>query len=175
MEERSSQLETKDTYFVNGLKYATSVYCNGRPVKISKFFSDGKISQVLDYENAQLVVKTIYNRRGDVIEKVTYSYYDTGDLASVISEKVNSIVSATFIRDDDNKIINIRVRHNNLIIKKLDYEYSQTGIDCIEVTQSAEKVYKLTKPPIAGERWLIIPQQSSLVMRKLKVALASGI
>ena len=174
MEEKSSQFETKNTYFVNGLKYTTSVYCNGTPVKISKFFSDGKISQVLNYENGQIVLKTIYNRKGDVIERITYSYYDKGDLASVISEKINSIVSVTFIRDEDNRIINIRVRHNNLIIKKLDYDYSLTEIDCSEVTQTGEKNYKLVRPPVASEKWLAVPQQNSLVMRKLRVAIATG-
>ncbi len=175
MNEKNSLLKTQNTYFINGLKYTTSVYCNGKPVKISKYFSDGKISQIYNYENGQLTLKTIYNRKGDIIEKISYSYYDYGDIATIISEKINSLVSVTFIQDEEHKIVNIRLRHNNLIIKKIDYEYSNSDIICTEVTQAGEKVYKLDKAPIAGEKWLTSPQKDSLVMRKLKVAMASGI
>ena len=51
---------TKNIFFQNGAKYTTSVYCNGRLIKLSKYFSNGKLSQVYEYREGKLLSRNIY-------------------------------------------------------------------------------------------------------------------
>ncbi len=167
-------LEVKDIFFQNGLKYTSSVFNNGNLVKLSRYFSNGKISQVLEYKDGLLDTKRIYNRDGNLLEIVTYTYYDTGDPASIIKESTNNLASVTFIRDDDGRIVNIRVRHNNIITRKVDYEYTKNGVICTDINQNTAVEYTILKPPPADESWLVSTRANSIIMRKLLVAMAAS-
>ncbi len=169
----AEKIETEDIFFQNGTKYTSSVFCNGRLIKLSKYFSNGKISQIYEYHNGLIMTKNIYSRDGCLLEKISYSYYDNGEIASIIKEKTNLILSITFLVDDEtNNIVSIRIRHNNVIIRKLDYEYSGKCIHCTDIDQNSSAEYTLLKPPIASETWLAQTRANSIVMRKLLVAMS---
>ena len=169
---QKENIEIKDIFFQNGLKYTSSVFSNGNLVKLSRYFTSGKISQVLAYNNGLLESKKIYNRNGELVETISYDYYDTGEIASIIKECTNNIVSVTFIREEDGRISNIRIRHNNIITRRIDYEYTKNGVFCTDINQNASVEYTLLKPPEAGEEWLISQRPNSIVMRKLLAAMS---
>ncbi len=166
-------IEVKDIFFQSGLKYTSCIYYNGNLVKLSRYFSNGNLSELHEFSEGKLTTKKIYNRSGEVLETISYTYYDTGDIAAISKETINSASSATFIRDELKRIINIRIRRNSTIIRKIDYEYTAKGIQCYEFNQSGEQEYTLINPPKADESWLKIQTPNSLVMRKFLVTIAA--
>ncbi len=164
-------IEIYDVFFQNGRKYTSSIFSNGNLIKLSRYFTCGKLSSECDYKNGILSLKKIYTRDGTLAETITYSYYDTGKIASIIKESRNNIVSVTFIRDNTSNITNIRIRQNNIIIRMIDYEYTNNSVICSDTNQFGTVEYTLFKHPVADESWLAIHKPSSIIMRKLSMAM----
>lgn len=172
LQEVTERKKTVQSFFPNGTMYSSSVYENERLTKCSKYHSNGQLAQSVEYSKGKVVQKEIFNRHGERAESYSYFYDNSGDLEKIVNEKINTIYTVTFERDGyAKKIKRIYVKQNNLIIRRLEFEYSNNQIICFETTNKQKLSYKLPIPPTADERWLNVTPANSLVMRKLRSAL----
>lgn len=164
--------KTVKSFFPNGTMYSSSVYENEKLTRCSKFYSNGQLAQNVEYSKGKIVQKEVFNRSGEISETFNYYYDNMNFLEKIVNEKINTIYTAIFERDSySKKIRKIYVKQNNLIVRRLEFEYSNNQIICHEITNLQKLSYKLTHPPIADESWLNITPANSLVMRKLRSAL----
>lgn len=164
--------KTVKSFFPNGTMYSSSVYENDKLAKCSKFYSNGQLAQKVEYTKGNIVQKEVYNRSGEISETYSYHYDNMDYLEKIVNEKINTIYTVTFERDSySKKIRKIYVKQNNLIIRRLEFEYSNNQIICYERTNFQKLSYKLAHPPVADESWLNVAPANSLVMRKLRSAL----
>lgn len=168
----SKSKKTVKTYFPNGIVYCSAVYDDNKLVKCSKFHTNGKIAQRITYENGVMTIKENYNRCGERAETVYFAYNAEGNIEKITQEKINTTYTVIFNREAaTNKILTVYVKQNNIIIRRVEYEYTATGINCTDADYNQCSTYKTFKLPVADESWLNVNPTISLVMRKLRTAL----
>ena len=173
MRELDRTEKTVNTYFPNGVIYSSAVYENNKITKCSKYYTNGCIAQKIGYSNGMIVLKEQYNRAGDMAEVISYAYDAFGQLEKITREKTNNIDFIIFERDEIRKrIVRIYVKHNNIIIRRLEYTYyGDSNIECHDADYNNDIRYRITQAPCADESWLNINPRTSMVMRKLRTAL----
>ena len=167
----SKNRNTVRTYFPNGIVYSSAVYEDNKIVKCSKYFTNGNLAQKIQYQGGLITIKESFNRGGEKAETTFFYYNDVSDITKIVREKINKTITAIFEYDESSGKINyIYIKQNNIIIRRLEFEYGAKSIICNDATNDGKVTYFIMQAPIASEYWLDIASVSSLVMRKLKSA-----
>ena len=163
----------ENTFFPNGGKYLSKIFEKDHLVELQRFFTNGTIAQNTTYKNDKVESKIFYDRNGNEYECFYFDYDDNDFLERISKHHSNTRSEVAFLYDDGGKIVKIRIKHNNIIIRMLDYYwYDDNSILCDDKSEERTTHYKCVTPPKADEKWLAQVSPNSLVMRKLKNAFA---
>ena len=164
------EIENLKVFWRNGILHSAGEIVNSQTFTIKKYNTDGSLAETSTFKHGKLLSKEVINRDGTVYQTFNYTYTSNGSIDKISRYRVNVLDTVVFLRDNQN-IIGIRVKHNNVIIRKLDFEYSDNRVHCIDCSEHGNREYYCLTP-VDDERWFQSLEATSLIMRKIKTALA---